>query len=57
MLETHEAAFAVAQLLSRPADELDLGCFRLNVNGEPDSISTEWSRVRISTNEEPLNWD
>ena len=56
MLETHEAALAVAQLLSRPAAELDLGCFRLNVNGEADDVSTEWSRVRITTDEEPLHW-
>ena len=56
MLETHEAALAVAQLLSRPADELDLGCFRLHVHGDADDISTEWSRVRITTEEEPLNW-
>ena len=56
MLETHEAALAVAQLLSRPADELDLGCFRLHVHGDADDVSTEWSRVRITTEEEPLNW-
>jgi hypothetical protein len=56
MLETHEAALSVAQLLSRPAAELDLGCFRLNVSGDADNLSTEWSKVLITTNEEPVNW-
>jgi NAD(P)-dependent dehydrogenase (short-subunit alcohol dehydrogenase family) len=56
MLETHEAALSVAQLLSRPANELDLGCFRLNVTGEPDDLHTSWSRVRISLDEEALDW-
>ena len=56
MLETHEAALSVAQLLSRPPDELDLGCFRLNVTGDADDISTTWTRVRISLNEEDLGW-
>jgi NAD(P)-dependent dehydrogenase (short-subunit alcohol dehydrogenase family) len=56
MLETHEAALSVAQLLSRPASELDLGCFRLNVSGEADNLSTKWSKVLITTDEEPVNW-
>ena len=56
MLETHEAALSVAQLLSRPADELDLGCFRLNVDGDADDLHTSWSRVRISLDEEDLDW-
>ena len=56
MLETHEAALSVAQLLSRPAAELDLGCFRLNVSGEASDLTTQWSRVHISTDEEPLDW-
>lgn len=56
MLETHEAALSVAQLLSRPASELDLGCFRLNVSGDADNLSTEWSKVLITTDEEPVNW-
>jgi NAD(P)-dependent dehydrogenase (short-subunit alcohol dehydrogenase family) len=56
MLETHEAALSVAQLLSRPAAELDLGCFRLNVSGDADNLRTEWSKVLITTNEEPVNW-
>lgn len=56
MLETHEAALSVAQLLSRPASELDLGCFRLNVSGEADDLNTEWSKVLITTDEQPVNW-
>ena len=56
MLETHEAALSVAQLLSRPASELNLGCFRLNVSGDADNLSTEWSKVLITTDEEPVNW-
>ena len=56
MLETHEAAQSMAQLLQQPADELNLGNFKLNVSGEPDDISLAWSRVRLEVEEDELNW-
>ena len=56
MLETHEAAQSMAQLLMRPADELNLGNFKLNVNGEPDDISMDWSKVRLEVEEDKLDW-
>ena len=45
MLETHEAAQSMAQLLMRPADELNLGNFKLGVSGEPEDISLAWSPI------------
>ena len=56
MLETHEAAKSMAQLLMQPAGELNLGNFKLNVKGEPDDISMEWSRVRLEVEEDELSW-
>ncbi len=56
MLETHEAARSMAQLLMQPAGELNLGNFKLNVNGEPDDISLDWSRVRLEVEEDQLDW-
>jgi hypothetical protein len=56
MLETHEAAQSMAQLLMQPADELNLGNFKLNVKGEPDDISMKWSKVRLEVEEDQLNW-
>ena len=56
MLETHEAAQSMAQLLTRPADELNLGNFKLNVEGEPDAIERRWSKVRLEVEEDQLDW-
>jgi NAD(P)-dependent dehydrogenase (short-subunit alcohol dehydrogenase family) len=56
MLETHEAAKSVAQLLLQPATEMDLGNFRLNVSGPPDAIKTSWSKVQLEVRDEPVAW-
>jgi NAD(P)-dependent dehydrogenase (short-subunit alcohol dehydrogenase family) len=57
MLEPHEAAKSVTQLLMQPADELDLGNFRLNVSGTADDIDIYWSRVRLEVEEDELDWE
>lgn len=68
MLETHECAEAFAQLLSRPADDTDLGMFELMVDDEgaagrspaadPDDIPIRvtWKQVRLDVAEEQLPW-
>jgi NAD(P)-dependent dehydrogenase (short-subunit alcohol dehydrogenase family) len=56
MLETHEAAKSVTQLLLRPAEEINLGNYKLNVNGPADDISLAWSRIRIEVEEDALEW-
>lgn len=56
MLETHEAAHAVTQLLSRPADELDLGNFKLGVGGSAEDLELSWSQVRLEVNDTALEW-
>jgi hypothetical protein len=56
MLETHEAAKSMAQLLMQPAGELNLGNFKLNVKGEPDDISLDWTKVRLEVEEDELGW-
>jgi hypothetical protein len=56
MLETHEAAQSMARLLMQPASELNLGNFKLNVEGEPDDIRTNWSKVRLEVEEDQLDW-
>ena len=57
MLETHEAARSVTQLLVQPAEETNLGNFKLNVDGPVDDISLAWSRVRLEVEEDSLDWD
>jgi len=57
MLETHEAARSLSQLLARPADEVNLGNFKLNVTGPAEDISTHWSRVNLEVAESELDWD
>jgi len=57
MLETHEAARSVAELLLQPAADLDLGNFRLNVSGPPEAITTRWSQVRLDVRDEPVAWN
>lgn len=56
MLETHEAARGVAQLLARPAKDLDLGNFKLGVSGPPEAIKLSWSQVRVDVNDQALSW-
>lgn len=56
MLETHEAAHAVNQLLERPADELNLGNFKLGVGGTAEDLELKWSQVKLEVNDAPLGW-
>ncbi len=60
MLETHEAAQALLQLLSRPGEELDGKIFQLNVTpGPPESggtIQLTWSEIALRPEEATLPW-
>jgi hypothetical protein len=56
MLETHEAARALMQLLARPSAELDQGLFELLVTGSADEVSVNWKRVHLDLREESLEW-
>ncbi len=47
MLETFEAAAAVTQLLSGPAESLDQGLFELNVAGTPERTAVAWVQREI----------
>ena len=51
MLETHEAAAAVTQLLSQSPESLDQGMFELNVSGTPESTELEWAQRAIEVRE------
>jgi len=56
MLEPCEAAEAVAQLLTRPVSELDLGNFELLVEGTVEDTRVRWRRVKLEAAETPLAW-
>ena len=56
MLEPHEAAQGVAQLLSRPAAELNLGNFKLRPTGPAEALQLNWSKVNIAVSDEALPW-
>ena len=56
MLETHEAAQSITQLLMQPPEETNLGNFKLTVSGTPEHIETAWSRVRLEVEEDKLDW-
>lgn len=56
MLEPSEAANAVTQLLTRPADELNLGNFELLVKGSAERTEVSWSQVRLQVEEAALGW-
>jgi short-subunit dehydrogenase len=56
MLETHEAAKAFLQLLSRSREELDQGIFELMVDGTAADIRLSWKKVHLDLREEPLQW-
>ena len=56
MLETHEAAEAFLQLLSRPADELDQGLFELLAEGSEQDVRVSWKKVHLDQREETLDW-
>jgi len=56
MLETHEAAKSITQLLLRPGAEINLGHYKLNVSGTAEDIKTAWSQVRLEVQENALDW-
>ncbi|MGH7963791.1 MAG: SDR family NAD(P)-dependent oxidoreductase [Candidatus Binatia bacterium] len=56
MLETHEAAEAFVQLLTRPREELDQGMFELLVQGSTEQVHVTWKRVHLDLREEVLDW-
>ena len=56
MLEPFEAAEAMAQLFDRPAEELNLGNFKLCVGGTAEQVKLSWSRVGIAVQEDALAW-
>lgn len=56
MLETHEAAQAIMQLMARPAEELNSGLFELMVDGAADSLQVSWKQVKLEVREETLGW-
>ena len=56
MLETHEAAKSITQLLLRPAEETNLGNYKLNVTGSAEDIRLAWSKVRLEIEEDSLDW-
>ncbi len=56
MLEPFEAAHSVTQLLSRPADELNLGNFKLGVEGTEQEVKLTWSKVNLERRDEDLSW-
>ena len=56
MLEPFEAARAVAQLLTRPASELDLGNFKLAVEGTPEEVRLKWSQIKLEVQDQALGW-
>ena len=56
MLETHEAAEAFLQLLTRPEAELDQGMFELLVGGNEEAVRVTWKKVHLDQREETLDW-
>jgi NAD(P)-dependent dehydrogenase (short-subunit alcohol dehydrogenase family) len=56
MLEPHEAARGVAQLLARPTAETNLGNYKLRVIGAADAVKLAWSQVKIDINDATLPW-
>jgi 3-oxoacyl-[acyl-carrier protein] reductase len=56
MLETHEAAKAFMQLMSRPQAELDQGIFELMVDGPATDVHLSWKKVHLDLREESLPW-
>lgn len=56
MLEPFEAAGSVAQLLARPAEELNLGNYKLGVSGTAEETKLSWSQVRFEVNDQALAW-
>lgn len=55
MLEPHEAAKSLIQLLARPAEELAQGLFALFVEGTAEEIRLHWKRLSFDLREESLH--
>ncbi|MGE5595967.1 MAG: SDR family NAD(P)-dependent oxidoreductase [Hyphomicrobiales bacterium] len=59
MLETHEAAEAFMQVLSRPAEETNGGMFEVKVDpieGQEGAVSVEWNKVCLDVQEVSPEW-
>ncbi len=57
MLETHEAAEALLQLLAQPANQTARGMFELMVDAAPDdTVDVTWKRVHLDVREEAEPW-
>jgi hypothetical protein len=57
MLETHEAAEALLQLLTQPPDTTENGMFELMVEAADEGgVAVTWKRVRLDLREEALDW-
>ncbi len=56
MLETHEAAEAVLQLLAQPREETDQGIYELLVEGSEEQIKVTWNQAHLDLREAPLSW-
>jgi 3-oxoacyl-[acyl-carrier protein] reductase len=56
MLETHEAALCLMQLLSQPTDVLNNKIFQLNVGGEAEKMNTTWAQVILEPNTSTASW-
>jgi NAD(P)-dependent dehydrogenase (short-subunit alcohol dehydrogenase family) len=52
MLETHEAAAAVTQLMSQSPESLDQGMFELQVGGTIERTELEWAHRMLEVREE-----
>jgi NAD(P)-dependent dehydrogenase (short-subunit alcohol dehydrogenase family) len=55
MLEPFEAAHGVTQLLGRPAEELNLGNYKLGVSGTAEAIELKWTEIKIEVEEKELD--
>ena len=56
MLKTNEAALALLQLLSRPAEELDEKIFQLNAQNENNHLKLTWSQLYVTPEVKDLPW-
>ena len=51
MLEPYEAAQSITDLLGRQRDDLDLGNFKLEVDGSADDLHLSWSKIDLVVSE------
>ena len=54
MLEPFEAAHGVTQLLGRKPEDLDLGNYKLAVEGTAEDITLKWTHIKIDVVEQEL---